>query len=118
MQITLDNDLHICNSRLRSAHIVAYEWKYGLVPEGLELDHLCRNPSCVNPDHQEAVTHSENSFRGNTGQWLSNKQRAKTHCPHGHTYDFLNTYYRPDGGRGCRICRSLAILKMEVSICK
>ena len=97
--------------RLRSAHIVAYEQINGTVPEGLELDHLCHNPSCVNPDHLEAVTHSINLLRGvNVGHWLSNIQKGKTNCPHGHPYDLENTYFRPDGGRGCNTCRRLAVL--------
>ncbi len=45
------------------AHRVTYEHFVGEVPEGLELDHLCRNPSCCNPDHLEAITHSENMKR-------------------------------------------------------
>ena len=46
------------------AHIQYYIEKYGLVPEGLELDHLCRNRRCVNPDHLEPVTHTTNMRRG------------------------------------------------------
>lgn len=46
------------------AHKYAYERRYGPVPDGLELDHLCRNTSCVNPDHLEAVTHRTNMIRG------------------------------------------------------
>jgi len=45
------------------AHRMAYELHVGPVPDGLELDHLCRNPSCVNPLHLEPVTHSENMKR-------------------------------------------------------
>lgn len=49
--------------RMKGAHIVFYENKLGPVLEGLELDHLCRVTECVNPDHLEAVTHTENVRR-------------------------------------------------------
>lgn len=54
------------------AHRIMYEHFSGPVPEGLELDHLCRNPSCVNPDHLEAVTHQENVRR----YWLYREATA------------------------------------------
>jgi hypothetical protein len=50
--------------RYVAAHRLVYEALVGPVPEGLELDHLCGNPSCVNPDHLEPVTHQENMRRG------------------------------------------------------
>jgi hypothetical protein len=46
------------------AHRIVYERLRGPIPAGLELDHLCRNPLCVNPDHLEPVTHQENLRRG------------------------------------------------------
>jgi len=77
------------------AHRVAYELVVGPIPEGLELDHLCRNPSCVNPAHLEPVTHAENVRRGTVAQ--------RTHCQKGHEYTPENTRMR-NGARVCREC--------------
>lgn len=52
------------DGRWQEAHRVVYEDLRGPIPKGLSLDHLCRNPSCVNPDHLEPVTHRENLRRG------------------------------------------------------
>lgn len=69
------------------------------VPDGFDVDHLCRNTSCVNPDHLEAVPHKVNIVRGD----LCN--RLKTHCPHGHAYTPENTYTLPTKvARFCRTC--------------
>ena len=51
---------------LQRAHRVVYQIERGAIPVGLEIDHLCRNPSCVNPDHLEPVTRRENTLRGNS----------------------------------------------------
>lgn len=86
-------------SRQLRAHRVVYEAVKGPIPEGLELDHLCRNRQCVNPTHLEAVTHQVNAQRGNAGRnWA-----AKTHCPSGHPYDEDNTH-RYKGRRFCKAC--------------
>lgn len=80
------------------AHRVAYEMVVGPVPDGLVIDHLCRNPSCVNPAHLEPVTQQENVRRGLKGQMV-------THCPQGHEYNDATTYIDPRGRRHCRVCR-------------
>lgn len=70
-----------------------YEREYGPIPQGLEIDHLCRNRKCVRPDHLEAVTHRENILRGDSPPGL---HARKMHCPRGHLYE--------DGKRRCREC--------------
>ncbi len=90
-----------------SAHRRSYMMAVGPIPDGLELDHLCRVRCCVNPDHLEPVTHQENVRRGISGHL----ERATTHCPKGHPYDDKNTYHTPAGKRDCRECRRAASLR-------
>ena len=60
-------------------HRLAYETKYGKIPEGLVIDHLCRNRACYNPDHLEVVTQKENLRRGLHNNH-NNQNKGKTHC--------------------------------------
>jgi hypothetical protein len=93
----------VCTGVTVGSHQFAYELAYGPVPEGLELDHLCRNPPCVRPDHLEAVTHDENMKRSDRALGI---RSAATHCTNGHPFDELNTHYTSSGGtrRRCRTC--------------
>ncbi len=90
------------NKKSCSAHRVSYMLFVGPIPEGLELDHLCRNTFCVNPRHLEPVTRLENIRRGTQGL----KNRSKTHCKHGHPFDGINSYTDRFGKRKCRACQS------------
>jgi hypothetical protein len=90
--------------RMRPVHCVAYEAFVGPIPDGLVIDHLCRNTLCANPAHLEPVTIGENLLRGDTFQA---KNARKTHCPKNHPYDDENTYHRATSrgpARGCRAC--------------
>lgn len=82
------------------AHRFVYEHFVEPIPNGLVLDHLCRNHHCVNPVHMEIVTHCENSLRGNGA---CAQHAKKTHCKYGHIFDEKNTGYTPKG-RFCREC--------------
>lgn len=97
--------------RTLRTHRIVYEELVAKIPQGLELDHLCRNRICCNPSHLEVVTHQENIKRGETH--LVSKRRALTcsHCAQGHTFDLLNTYLDPRGWRQCRKCRSGALTR-------
>ena len=93
-------------------HVLAHRFSYtlliGLIPEGLELDHLCRNTRCVRPDHLEPVTHQVNSIRGVF------KNAKKTHCRNGHPYNQENTYVYPSGReRACKLCMRAASKRYE-----
>lgn len=91
------------------AHRVVYEALVGPIPEGLELDHLCRNHSCVNPWDLEPVTHEENIRRGES-PWA--QKARQTHCKYGHEFTPENTYRR--GDTGSRMCRKCHMLKERV----
>lgn len=96
----------LCGQTLLT-HRVAYEAYVGPIPDGQQIDHLCRQRACCNPDHLEPVTCRENLLRGDT---LTAAEANATHCKRGHAYDLLNTYWRPDrpGVRSCRTCRTAA----------
>ncbi len=85
---------------------LVHRFSYGLfvaeIPDELVIDHLCRNRICCRPDHLEPVTDRVNILRG---EGLAARNALATECYQGHPYDEENTYWYPDGSRGCRECR-------------
>lgn len=92
------------------AHRLSYEVFIGDIPEGLELDHKCRNTLCINPDHLEPVTHTENMRR--------RIDINKPQCKNGHDYTEENTYVNPRGRRECRVCKEVSRAKSRSKKCK
>jgi hypothetical protein len=92
--------------RVRLAHRLAYLLTVGPIPDGLELDHLCRVHGCVNPAHLEPVTHAENVRRAVMATGERSRMGRRSHCDAGHPFDESNTIKRgPDGRwRRCLTC--------------
>lgn len=86
------------------AHRANYVRHVGPIPDGLDLDHLCRTPACVNPEHLEPVSNDENIRRGEWRARASAQRRSRTHCPQGHPYSGDNLYIKPNGARDCKTC--------------
>ena len=91
------------DGRNRYSHIVVFLLAGGSIPEGKQLDHLCRVTSCCNPNHLEAVTGRMNTLRG-VGPSAQNSR--KTHCIKGHNLEGCRIRKNKRGGesRICRIC--------------
>ena len=88
------------HGKMIGAHRFMYEQMHGPIPGGLVIDHLCRNPSCVRPDHLEVVTMRENALRGEAPAIVLYKS---SRCKAGHPLD--DAYVRNNGKRMCRRCR-------------
>lgn len=93
------------------AHRWAYEERFGPIPDGLTIDHLCRNKLCVNPAHLEPVTLAVNIAR--TTGIKHGPYDVGTHCQHGHARTPENTSINAYGYRVCRVCNRIATAKSK-----
>lgn len=90
------------NRKTVTAHRAALMLAGKTIPDGMVVDHKCRNPSCVNVEHLRIVTPKVNTLENSEAVTAINAQ--KTHCIHGHEFSESNTRHRPTGGRACRAC--------------
>ncbi len=96
--------------RAQMAHRVVFETSGGIIPAGMVLDHLCRNPVCVNPAHLEPVPQRENILRG---EGASARNARKSACKRGHPLSGQNLFRNTAGTRQCRSCARLRDIKYK-----
>ena len=93
--------------RVKKAHRLALELTRGPIQDGLDVDHLCSNSSCVNPSHLEPVPHAVNVARGRLAETNARRGAERTHCKRGHLFDETNTSRNSANGRRfCRTCNN------------
>lgn len=94
-------------------HRFAYELLVGPIPDGLVIDHLCRNKLCVRPDHLEAVTQRENAMRGMSPIAIAHRTNV---CKRGHKLTPENVYVSARGCRACRACTRIRYIERRAAV--
>lgn len=100
-------------------HRIAFERTKGSIPEGMQVDHICFNRKCLNPDHLQLLTASENARRispeGRLAWRLAQERRRQdvTHCQRGHEFSADNTKVDRRGQRSCKTCARRAEQKRQ-----
>ena len=100
------------SGRHHLAHRVAYEFMHGPIPKGLVIDHICRNPACVRPDHLRAVTQRQNLLHGPT---IIVAEISRTECRKGHPLSGKNLRITKEGWRECLACTRARWKRAEVN---
>ena len=90
------------DNKTQLAHRAIYKLIFGDIPDGMQLDHLCRNRNCIKPAHLEVVTPKENTMRG---IGLASINSKKTECLRGHS--LAGCYISKNGKRHCRYCNQI-----------
>lgn len=90
--------------RVYLAHRMAYLHFVGEIPDGEEIDHICKNRACVNPDHLRSVSHQVNVDNGDYK--TNHRNRTKNHCKLGHELSGENLFISKNGSRQCKECRN------------
>ena len=98
------------NRKTFLAHRISYILHKGTIPNGLVVNHLCRNRKCVNPNHLEVITLKENILKGFSIPAINSR---KTHCIRGHPLIGDNLYITPKGRRQCKECQHIRVYKFQ-----
>jgi hypothetical protein len=98
--------------RREYVHRISYQLHKGAIPDGLAIDHLCRNRACINPEHLEAVHPKTNAMRGRAPGILA---YWANRCFKGHEFTPKNTITTPSGHRRCRTCENASQRKYRLA---